>query len=229
MDIKFYDSLYEGDSPNGFKLGMGLTAGDFWPRAAGCHTVYRGQDGNLDYDKIQAVMNVDQSQVSIGNQDLPPNTIWHYVRRQVSGCGLESPDSLPCIVLIDPAGDMIGNAPNPPVDLTLEGLSNGRFRLRWHYTKSEEEITPTGFNIYMDSGTGFDFNTPEDTVSYGFGGTGEFEWTSDPLTDGQVYRFCVRSYKTGAGETQNTNYVSGIADAIGPDAITGLRASWEEM
>ena len=30
MDVKFFDSLYEGDSPNGVKLGMGLTGGDFW-------------------------------------------------------------------------------------------------------------------------------------------------------------------------------------------------------
>lgn len=191
--------------------------------------VYRGQDGNINYETVQAVMDIGQAQVSIENQELPPNTIWHYIRRQVSSCELESPDSPVCVVVIDSAGNMIGNAPNPPVDLTIEGLSNGRFKLRWHYTKSEEEISPTGFKIYMDSGSGFDFNTPEDTVSYGFGGTGEFQWISDPLTHGQVYRFCVRTYRTDAGETQNTDYVSGIADAEGPDAITGLRASWEQM
>ena len=35
MDTKFFDSLYEGDSANGFKLCMGLTGGDFWARASG--------------------------------------------------------------------------------------------------------------------------------------------------------------------------------------------------
>ena len=114
---------------------------------------------------------------------------------------------------------------------TLEGatLSNGRFRLRWHYTKLLEEAEPTGFKVYMDSGSGFDFDSPEDTVLYGFGGIGEFEWKSDPLSHGQLYRFCVRSYTTGADETQNTNYVSGIADAEGPAAVTGLITSWQEV
>lgn len=200
-----------------------------WQSPRLCHCIYRGQDGNMDYLNIQAVMGPGASQVSIEKQVLAADTIWHYIRRAVSGCGLVSPDSPACVVRINSSGNMIANAPNPPVDLTIAGLSNGRFKLRWRYTKDEEEITPTGFNIYMDSGSGFNFASPEDTVSYGFGGAGEFEWTSDPLADGQVYRFCVRSYKTGAGETQNTDYVSGTADAEGPDAITGLVVSWEEM
>jgi len=200
-----------------------------WQMPRLCYCIYRGQDGNMNYQDIQAVMDLGASQVSIEDQVLQPDTIWHYIRRQVSGCGLESSDSPVCAVIINFEGNMIGDTPNPPVDLTLEGLSNGQFKLRWRYAKSGEDIPPTGFKIYMDSGSGFDFNTPEDTVSYGFGGTGEFEWTSDPLTHGQSYRFCVRSYRTGAGETQNTDYVSGIADAVGPYAITGLRASWEQM
>lgn len=183
----------------------------------------------MDYETIHATMSAEQSQVSIENQDLPPNTIWHYIRRKVTECDLESPDSPACIVVIDSEGNMLSDTPNPPVDLTVEGLSNGRFKLRWHYTKDEEEITPTGFKIYMDSGSGFDFNNPVATISYGLGGMGEFEWISDPLTHGQLYCFCVRSYRTGAGESQNTNYVSDIANSVGPDAITGLVASWEEM
>ena len=194
-----------------------------------CHVINRGQDGNIDYSEIVAVMGMSETQISI-TQDLPAKTIWHYVRRLVSGCGLVSGDSPVCIVRIDATGNMIDNAPNAPDDLTIEGLSNGRFRLRWRYTKDEEEVTPTGFKIFMDSGSGFDFESPpEDTVSYGFGGTGEFEWTSDPLTHGQVYRFCVRTYATGAGQTQNTDYVSGTADDEGPPAMTDLQASFQEF
>ena len=200
-----------------------------WQGPRLCHVINRGQDGNIDYTEIMAVMGLSESQVSIEEQDLPANTIWHYVRRQVSGCGLVSADSPVCIVRIDASGDMIGNAPNAPDDLTIEGLSNGRFRLRWRYTKDQQEVTPTGFKIYMDSGSGFDFEAPVDTVSYGFGGTGEFEWTSDPLVHGQVYRFCVRTYTTGAGQTQNTDYVSGTADDEGPAAMTGLQASFQEL
>lgn len=192
--------------------------------------IYRGQDGKIDYEVIVATMSEGQSQVSIAGQDLPANTIWHYVRRrETTCCEKESTDSPICIVRIDSSGNMIANAPNPPDDLTIEGLSSGRFRLRWRYSKDQQEITPTGFKIFMDSGSGFDFGNPDATVSYGFGGRGEFEWTSGQLTHGQVYRFCVRTYTTGAGQTQNTDYVSGVADDQGPAAITDLQASFQEF
>lgn len=80
----------------------------------------------------------------------------------------------------------------------------------------------------MDSGSGFDFGMPQAIVEYGLGGAGEFSWTSDALTDGQLYRFCVRSYYEAGGESRNSNFVAAVADSTGPDAITGLRASWQE-
>jgi hypothetical protein len=200
-----------------------------WQPSRLCHRIYRGQDGNINYDNIVAVMSLAASQVTIPNQALPANTIWHYIRRQVSDCALESDDSPACEVVIDSAGDMIGSTPNPPLDLTIEQLAGAKLKLRWRYTQLAEEITPTGFNIYMDSGSGFNFDTPTATVSYGLGSTGEFEWTSGALTNGQLYRFCVRSYRSGAGETQNTDFVAALADSVGPDAITGLRATWQEV
>lgn len=229
METRFLkDALFNGMTSNAFKLGTALTLGWFWTRVAGCHTVYRGQDGNLDYDSVVAVMELDDNQVAIANQDLPADTIWHFIRRQVSDCGLESADSPVCVIAIDSTGDMRPEIPNPPLQLTVKQLVGGKLQLQWRYTKIGEEVTPTGFKIYMDSGSGFDFNTPEATVSYG-GAIFTFSWTSDALTHGQAYCFCVRSYREGAGETQNTNYVTAKADSEGPDAITDLRASWEEV
>ena len=221
-------ALFAGMTANAFKLGTVLTLGWFWERLSGCHTVYRGQDGNIDYETIQAVMALGASQVSMPNQALPADTRWHYIRRQVSGCGLESDDSPVCEVVIDSSGDMISDTPNPPLDLTIEQLSGGKLKLRWRYTRLAEEIAPTGFNIYMDSGSGFNFDTPTATVPYGLGGMGEFEWISGALTHGLLYRFCIRSYRTGGGETRNTDFVAALADSVGPDAITGLRATWQE-
>jgi len=231
MDAKFFDSLYEGDSAHGVKLAMGITGGDFWPRPAGCFTIYRGQDGNMDYDAIQAVAGLDDGQVSIANQYLPANTVWVYRRRQVSDCGRESDPSDACAVVIDSNGDMIGNTPNAPVLTTVEQLAGARLRVSWRYTPLAQEIEPTGFNIYMDSGSGFDFNNPTATVPYSSRGhfAGEFNWTSGVLVNGQVYCFIVRSYRTGAGESQNDSYVFAVADSEGPAAITGLRASWDEV
>lgn len=189
--------------------------------------LYRGQDGIIDYNNIVAGMDEDDVSISIPNQALPPNTIWDFVRRRVSLCNLESADSPACRVIIDSNGDMLGQTPNKPLNLTIEKLAGAKLKLRWRYTRLGEEIAPTGFNIYMDSGDGFDFDTPADMVSFNRGV--EFSWISDELVNGQTYRFCVRSYRTDAGESQNTNFVSAEADSQGPDAITDLQASWEEL
>ncbi len=189
--------------------------------------VYRGQDGNIDYTTPVADMGIDESQVSIAGQDLPANTIWHYTRRQVSGCGLESDDSPVCRVAIDAAGDMVGSTPNAPQALAIEQLIGGKLRLRWRYIPVDQEILPTGFYIYIDTGSGFDFETPYATVSYQR--RWEFKWDSSALTHGTLYRFVVRAYRTGGGIDSNTRIVSALADSQGPAALTGLTASWEEI
>ena len=190
--------------------------------------IYRGQDGDIDDDTVRAFMRATDNQVSIPNQALPANTIWTFVRRLISDCGLESPDSPACIVRIDENGGMILNTPNKPMNLTLERLADAKMRLRWRYTAIGQEVPPTGFNIYMDSGLGFDWDTP-DAVKNVPGGNGECSWTSESLVNGQRYKFCVRAFRTGEGETQNTDYVSGIADSVGPDAIENIWATWEAI
>ena len=193
------------------------------------YAIYRGQDGVIDYDNPVATMALDDTQVTIENQDLPPNTIWHYIRRQVAACGLESPDSPACIVRIAEDGEMIPLTPNKPVQLTAAPLAGGKFLLRWRYTPIDEEITPTGFCIYIDSGDGFDFELPDAVLEYGLGGRGEFQWTSDAYQHGQRCKFCVRAYATENGETQNIDYASAVADSIGPDAITDVYATVEQL
>lgn len=189
----------------------------------------------MNHEQIQDVAEIDFSQVSIKWQDLPANTIWHYKSRKVSDCGFESQDgTVIAIVMIDASGDALQAAPNPPQNLTAEAVAGGKVRLNWYYSTLNQAVNCDGFRIYMDSGSGFDFETPTATKTPDLPLTktiagGEFDWTSDALTHGQVYKFCVRAFKTGGGETQNTDFVSAKADAQGPAAITGLRASWQEI
>lgn len=259
-----------------------LTGGWFFPKqAADGITVYRGQDGDIDYDHPVALMAIDDDELSLAGQELPANTVWHYVRRAVKKCcGLESVDSDFCRVRVGTNGGMILNAPNPPLDLTADLLSGGRIRLRWFYSAAGQEVAPTGFNIYMTEsalslealnesrrpltmgwfpqdydhawpltggwfvstgGDEVDYSIPADTVYFAEGpwgreiaggmggmlGKKSYEWTSDLLTDGQLYRFAVRSFNKNFGESQNADYVTVVADSIGPAAITGITASWE--
>jgi hypothetical protein len=190
--------------------------------------VYRGQDCIIDYGTVVAEMDIDDTQVTISAQNLPPNTIWDYVRRQYSYCDIASDDSPVCTIVIDGDGEMAPNTPNPPVSLTIEKLAGAKLQLRWRYTPIGEEISPTGFKIYMDSGSGFDFGSSISTVQ-SLIRAADYKWTSGALTHGQLYRFIVRSYRSGAGESQNTDFVAATADSQGPLAITDLQASWEEI
>ena len=62
MDVKFFDSLFEGDSANGVKLCMGLTGGDFWPQIMGCQIIYRGNSiEDIDFENVLAVTLVGNS------------------------------------------------------------------------------------------------------------------------------------------------------------------------
>jgi len=190
------------------------------------HHIYCGQDGNVDYENIQAEMLLDADSIAIPNQVLPPGTIWHYIRRQVSKCGKESKDSPLCKVVIDAEGNMVPLCPNPPMDLAITPIAGGKFKIRWRYNTADQEIPPTGFKIYLIEDGEW---TLLDTVTYLVGGYGEFTWTSSEFEDGQKCQFGVRSYAEGFGESQNTNIISATADAVGPPVITGLEAVVEEI
>lgn len=181
----------------------------------------------MDYENVQATMDLEDEDVAIPDQVLPANTIWHYVRRMVSDCDLESPDSDPTIVRIDSDGEMVPLTPNAPLNLEIEQLAGAKLKVRWRYSEIGQEITPTGFKIYVAGSSDFNFEYETGSVPFYFGGNGEFEWTSDELFADMQWCICVRSYAKDGGESQNTNYVSAIADSGGPPAATGLAATWE--
>jgi hypothetical protein len=192
------------------------------------YRIYRGQDGVMDYDHVQATMDLDDEDVAIPDQSLPANTIWHYIRRWVSDCDIESPDSDPTIVRIDSDGEMIPLTPNAPFNLQIEQVAGAKLRVRWRYSEIDQEIAPSDFYIYTSGSSEFNFEFCADSVSYYAGGNGEFEWTSAELFADLLWCICVRSYAEGAGESQNTNFVSAIADSGGPPAAANLAATWEE-
>ena len=214
-------------------LRVGKGFGDSFP--PGSVIVYGGQDGKIDYGTPLDVQPPGTTQISIESLDLPTDTIWHFVGQNVADCecGMQSDDSPVCIVRIAGNGDAILAAPNAPLNLTAIGLPGGKVKLRWLYSAIGQAVPPTDFNVYIDdSGSGFDYENPDDTVdAYASmsrsAGSDELTWTSEALSHGQSYRFCVRSNNQDAGESQNANYVSIVADAQGPDAITNVTATWE--
>lgn len=199
---------------------LGINGSDIY------YNVYRGQDGIIDYNNPVAQMLVGDSRVVIPNQSLPANTIWHYVRRQVRPCcGKESQDSPVCIIVIDANGDMIGLTPNPPIQLTIEQLNGGAFRIRWVYYTDDQESAPTGFNVYADSGLGF---VLIDTVSYQ-AGQSRYSYDSQAYPHLTAVKWLVKSYLTNGGESINAGFAVAVADAQGPSASINMIASYEEF
>lgn len=187
--------------------------------------VYRGQDGDIDYESPVGVMGLDDTQISLTGQDLPAGTAWHYVRRHVKGCcGKESPDSPVCIVRIGPDGELLGEKPNPPDDMSAEAVAGGKIRLRWRYHTAGQETPPAGFVIYRDA-----LDVPIAAVPAGSGLRGSYAWVSGALTHGQVYKWCVRAYSAAGDLSDNSAFVGAVADSQGPTAVTNLAAEWEEI
>ena len=226
MDVKFLKNVvYKGRCSNAFKLGMIFASGKGWMKPAGCHVVYRGEDGVMDYSTIQAVMNVDAADVTIAVQDLPAETSWHYVRRQVSDCGLESANSPICVVEIDAEGEMELPIPNSPSELKIAKAAGGKLLLTWRYIRINEAISPVGFNVYQDSGEGFDYELPAATVRYTR--ASDYKWISPELTDGQLYKYVVRAF--ASAEEVNTVTVQENADAQGPVLIDDITVTIEDV
>jgi len=184
----------------------------------------------MNYGTAVGTMDLAATQVTIAAQDLPAGTIWNFVRRRkASDCSLESPDSPVCEVRITGAGAMIADAPNAPSNLVAEALAGGNIRMRWRYCEIRQPVAPTAFRIYIDSGSGFNFAVPTSTLTYSFGGGGEFTKTITGLTAGTLHRFCVRAYNSVTlGETQNTDSVTATPIATGPAGLPTPMASVEQ-
>jgi len=194
MDAKFLDSLFEGDSPNGVRLGMGLTGGDFWPRVAGCSVLYRGPSMALiDFTNILAVADAMASEIS------PPiyvlhdsGSIYFYVIRRVNNCGYEEQTLAVAVkVSIDADGELAQPQPNNIFEARAAQVDGNKVQLVWYYCPITQQSPPACFKVYYDSGTGqVDYENPIATISYV--GRMFYSYKSDMLDTGK-YLFVIRA------------------------------------
>lgn len=199
MDMKFFDSLFEGDSPNGAKLGMGLTGGDFWPRPGGCQNLYRGQSiATVDFTKVLSVADIAEEQLG------PPSWIEHnpgatyfYVVRRANRCGDEE-QTLGGVVKIafDSGGNLSEPKCNSVFGATAWQMGGNKIELLWFYRPIEQEAAPDCFKVYWDNGSGqIDYQNAIVEVDYV--GRRFYGWQSGPMS-GEKYIFCIRALtKTG--------------------------------
>jgi len=237
MDGHLSNSIWLGDFGPKRPLAGPVFLGDFIYGLTGerLAVFYGDSPDQIDlYNPIHLEAYPLPNYITIAAQDLPPG-VNYYNCCNISDCGkMSALATTPVKIIIDDSGEALAKAPNAPLQLTATVTAGGVVVLSWRYSSIGQAVAPSGFRIYIDSGSGFDFNTPSATKAAPaalarIGTGGEFTWTSGALTHGVRHRFCVRSYAASCGESQNTSYVSAVPDSQGPAAITDLSGDWEEI
>lgn len=190
MDAKFFDGLYEGDSPNGVKLGMGLTGGDFWSRVVGCRNLYRGEGPfDIDFERLVAVGDIDANQI-VSDAAHEAGAVYYYALRHANGCGDEAYSSVMVRAAFDVEGNWIELGCNDVFGIRAGQIPGPRIRLVWYYCPAKSQAECERFNVYDDNESGeIDFENVSGTVAYQ--GKGLYAYESGVLSEG-TYRFCVR-------------------------------------
>jgi hypothetical protein len=203
MDSKFFDSLFEGDSANGVKLGMGLTGGDFWPRASGCQNLYRGESASaIDFDTILAVSEVDGDLIAVpAFVEHKSGASYVYVLRRVNRCGNEEWTLGAAVkVAFDDDGNLVGLMCNDIFAVTARQIEGPKVRLVWYYCNIGQGVNCGGFNVYWDNSNGvIDYENKLGAVNYV--GPRYYRFETDALSEGR-FQFCVRAESECGEETE---------------------------
>ena len=223
MDTKFFDSLYEGDSVNGVKLGMGITGGDFWPRISGCRNLYRGNDLPLiDWAKLINVSTSDPGSIISGQEHQPGETYFYAIRR-ANFCGYEEHafGAIVKVVFDDNGNLLVESGCNNIFEVEGGQISGSACKLVWYYCPINQSEEVGQFNIYSDGGTGeIDYGNIISTVTYS--GPRYYSFDSGELAEG-VYRYCIRTVSVSGKENGDLGFVQiGISDEK-PAAVESVR------
>jgi hypothetical protein len=225
MDVKFFDSLYEGDSPNGVKLGMGLTGGDFWPRPAGCQNLYRGTSMEaIDFGSILTVAGPTETQIDSPDwlQHLPSTTYFYLVRR-TNSCGQEE-HTLGAAekVVIDGFGNLADSECNSVFSVRAKQIDANKVELVWFYLPIEQKAAPCCFRIYGDNGSG-QINYENAITQTDYVGRKFYTWQSETLSADR-YLFCIRALTTTGVDDGFLGQIKVHLEKTKPGAIEILKA-----
>lgn len=223
MDTKFFDSLYEGDSANGIKLGMGITGGDFWPRILGCQNLYRGEGLPLvDWIKLVEVVASNDDTI-ISEEKHQPGKTYFYAIRLANFCGYEEHTFGAVVkVVFDSNGDLIVESGcNAIFEIEGRQVSGSECRLTWYYSPINQSEEVGHFNIYSDGGTGeIDYDNVVGAIAYS--GPRYYSFNSGVLAEG-VYRYCIRTVSVSEKENGDLGFIQICISNEKPAAVESVR------
>ena len=187
------DALFNGMTPNAFKLSTTLSLGWFWIRVAGCSALYRGPAiDRVNFSDILVIVDQDSELVSPSCYlPLDSSSIYFYMIRRFSHCGnRELTLKAAAKVSIDANGDLAKAHPNKIFASKIEQMDGNKVRFIWFYCPLDQQSQPTCFKVYYDGATGqIDFEKALATIEYK--GHKFYNYTSDFLQPGR-YLFTVK-------------------------------------
>jgi len=149
-------------------------------------------------------------------------------RRIICVCGQYGDASEATTVVIS-GGALVPLVPNVPDEVTVTLAADGTAVIRWSYDGVDQAISPTKFNIYIDAGSGFDYDTPDGTVTTATvrdGSQISRTWTTGELDDGVWHQVCVTA-ATASAESSPSTAVQFQPDATDPTVVSSFTASYE--
>lgn len=194
MEKMWYkEALFAGAGGNGFKLGLVLSLGWFWPRSNGCYVLFRGKSlEQIDSGNVLAAVNPGSDQISLKEREsYEAGSAYFYVLRSVDNLGrMEHTFKSVVKLSIDGQGKLSAGVCNSAVCLSGEQSGQDEVRLLWYYCPIGQQAVPKCFNVYTDNGGGVvDYDNPSASVEYA--GSGFYSYTGKGYLTGE-YLFSVR-------------------------------------
>jgi len=221
MEAKWLkDSLFNGFTSNGWKLGLVLGRSWFWYRIGGITVLYRGQSmEQIDFANILTLAAREAGQIQppvyVGHES---GSTYFYVVRMVNNCGDEEQTMSAAVkVSLGDDGELKPPRSNSIFELTAKQSLSGKVRLLWFYYPLDQKSAPKSFNIYTNNGTGeVDYENTIGTIDYA--GLKFYEYYSMELAAGE-YLFAVRAVNAGGIEDESSARICFGIDIASPQGI----------
>lgn len=218
-------ALFNGMTPNAFKLGTTLSLGWFWLRTFGCSALCRGPSmEQIDFANILTVAQQDAEIVSPATY-VPhdSSSMYFYVVRRFNCCGYQERTLAVAIkVSTNKDGELLEPQPNKVFALRAKQAGSNRILLSWFYCPLEQESPPVCFNVYYDNRTGqIDYQVPLASISYR--GRKFYRYHTYTLAAGR-YLFAVSVEDANGMESSSSAQLTVQVNAASPDPIEILCA-----
>ena len=113
--------------------------------------------------------------------------------------------------------------PNAPTGLSTTPIAGGSIRVAFSYVSNREPAAPSQFNVYIDSGSGFNFGSADATVTAT--GARSYSTTVGPYADALQGKVVVRAESAAGKEEDNMKIVLFVADNAAPDAPASVEVT----